>query len=171
MRAAELQTLVAYNVWADRRVLDAVERIAPDALSSPASVSHGSLLGTLAHIYAAESIWRLRCEVGVSPTALPTASDFPTLGALRERWEDEAHAWRAFVATLTDADAQRTVRYTTTRGAAFETPLWQIVVHVVNHGTQFRAEAAVLLTQHGASPGDLDLIAYLRTTEGGALPG
>jgi uncharacterized damage-inducible protein DinB len=36
------------------------------------------------------------------------------------------------------------------------------LVHVVNHGTQFRSEAAVALTEYGHSPGDLDLIFYLR---------
>ena len=40
-------------------------------------------------------------------------------------------------------------------------PLWQPMLHVVNHGTQHRSEAAVLLTEAGASPGDLDLIDYL----------
>ena len=39
-------------------------------------------------------------------------------------------------------------------------PVWQMLVHVVNHGTQHRAEAAALLTSQGRSPGELDLIDY-----------
>ena len=33
--------------------------------------------------------------------------------------------------------------------------------HLVNHGTQHRSEAALLLTQAGRSPGEIDLIFYL----------
>jgi uncharacterized damage-inducible protein DinB len=39
-------------------------------------------------------------------------------------------------------------------------PVWQLLVHVVNHGTQHRAEAAALLTAEGRSPGELDLFDY-----------
>ena len=39
-------------------------------------------------------------------------------------------------------------------------PIWLMLVHVVNHGTQHRAEAAMILTAEGRSPNDLDLINY-----------
>jgi uncharacterized damage-inducible protein DinB len=35
-----------------------------------------------------------------------------------------------------------------------------MLLHLANHGTQHRSEAAILLTQAGRSPGDLDLIDY-----------
>jgi uncharacterized damage-inducible protein DinB len=39
-------------------------------------------------------------------------------------------------------------------------PVWQMLVHVVNHGTQHRSEAAALLSAEGRSPGELDMINY-----------
>jgi uncharacterized damage-inducible protein DinB len=63
---------------------------------------------------------------------------------------------------VTPEQVARVVHYTNTKGVPFENILWNILVHVVNHGTQFRAEAGVVLTEYGQSPGDLDLILFLR---------
>jgi uncharacterized damage-inducible protein DinB len=38
--------------------------------------------------------------------------------------------------------------------------MWQLLLHVVNHGTQHRSEAAVLLTAAGLSPGDFDMVDF-----------
>ena len=97
-----------------------------------------------------------------SPAALRWPTPIADLGVLRAAWAEEEGLLRAFVAGLRDETLDRPVVYANTKGQRFENPLWHILTHVVNHGTQHRAELAVLLTKLGASPGDLDLIVYLR---------
>jgi uncharacterized damage-inducible protein DinB len=46
-------------------------------------------------------------------------------------------------------------------------PIWQMLVHVVNHGTQHRAEAGTLLTAEGRTPGDVDLWDFAVLQAGG----
>ena len=98
----------------------------------------------------------------VSPPAMLLETGFPTLDSLREFWNEEEQAMRAYLAGLTDDDINGTVRYKTTKRVSHQNPLWHLLAHVVNHGTQFRGEAAVALTAYGQSPGDLDLIFFLR---------
>jgi uncharacterized damage-inducible protein DinB len=143
-------------------VLSAASKLTPDQFVAPHGLSHGSIRGALAHILAAEVVWRLRCQTGTSPAALPADSDFPTLEALHIRWAEEEAAMRSFLASLTAEQLSQTIEYKTTKGMPFSNTLWQLLAHVVNHGTQFRAEAAIALTVEGHSPGDLDLLLYLR---------
>ena len=114
------------------------------------------------HTLGAEVLWRQRSQEGISPTSLLSESEFPTLELLRKRWQAEEQAMRAYLAALTDVVLLKVVQYKSTKGVPYQETLWKILVHLVNHGTQSRAEAAMALTAYGQSPGDLDLILYFR---------
>ncbi len=162
MHATDLQTLYDYNDWASARILDAAEHLNLDEFTAPRSLVWGSLRGTLVHALGAEMVWRQRCQFGATPASLPPETDFATLAALRTHWRAESQAMRGYVAGLSDEQVNGVMRYKNTKGVEFESILWQILLHVVNHGTQHRAEAAHLLTELGHSPGNIDLILYLR---------
>lgn len=162
MHATDLQQMYAYNEWANIRILDATSRLSHAEFIEPRTLVWGSVRGTLVHGLGAEVIWRQRCQFGAAPASLLAERDFADFASLRARWHEEMAAMRAYVAGLSDAQVNEPLRYKNTKGVANESLLWQILIHVVNHGTQHRAEVAQVLTDLGHSPGDVDFILYLR---------
>lgn len=157
----DVRLLIDYNRWANGRLLMPASELTEDEFTAPIGLSMESIRGVLAHQLGTEVIWLARCR-GESPSSILSQRDLPAFDSLRRRWHEQDAEQEVFLARLTDADVNAPVTYRTTRGQEFSTPLGQVVMHVVNHGTQFRSEAGVALTQLGHSPGDVDLIVYLR---------
>jgi uncharacterized damage-inducible protein DinB len=164
MYISDIQTLYAYNGWANGRILQVAGQLSPEQFIAGAPVSHGSLHKLLVHILSAEWVWRKRCQ-GESPTALLDVQQFPSFGALRDFWMEEEGAMSLYLGSLSNDALTQPVRYQTIRGQPYENALWHILLHVVNHGTQHRSEAGILLTQYGHSPGDLDFIGFVRNKD------
>lgn len=164
MRVDDVRLLFDYNYWANGRILNAAKELTPEQYTANVpGLSMGSARATLVHALAAEQIWRRRCLEGASPTTLLQEADCPTLDTLSELWAGEEAAMREGLARLSDEALAGRLAYRTTDGRPMEETLWQLLAHLVNHGTQHRAEAAVALTAFGCSPGDVDLIVYLRS--------
>ena len=162
MQAQNMRRLFAYNRWANGRTLDCVDQISELDWVLSRGMSRGSLRDTLVHVLSAEVIWRKRGLEGISDVSMLSEAEFPTPEALRVCWQAEDQQLQRYLDALTDQDLQRTIHYQNTQGKHFQNDLWQILVHVINHGTQHRAEAAEVLTSLGASPGDLDMIVFWR---------
>jgi uncharacterized damage-inducible protein DinB len=160
MNKQDILLLYQYNQWASAKILNATTNVTAEQFIAPASFPHGGLRGTLVHALSAQWIWRTRWE-GTSPTFLLDPKDFPTVASLQERWAVEEKQLMDFVATITDDRLNNTFRYTNTKGQPFTKLLWHAMLHVVNHGTQHRSEAAAILTDLGHSPGDLDMILFV----------
>jgi uncharacterized damage-inducible protein DinB len=165
MNLKDILLLYDYNAWADARLLGAAAGLSPEQFAGPVAalprLSHRSLRDTLVHTLGAHWLWRSRC-LGHSPTVMLSPDEFPTLEVLQARWQEEVQEMRRFLSGLSDADIDRVISYTDTQGRPHENTLWHILVHMVNHSTQHRSEAAIVLTEWGRSPGNLDLIIFLR---------
>ena len=157
--------LYRYNYWANHLILEKAAQVTETQFTEPTAFSAGSLRRTLVHTLSAEWIWRSRCQLGVSRSAMLQEADFPTLAAITTRWQEEEQAMLSYVETVTDADLSQTITYTNTAGTvSYETLLGDILHHLVLHGMQHRSEMAAMLTSFGQSPGDIDFIAFLRRT-------
>ena len=158
----DLATHLKYSAWASARLIEAASELTPEELSRPMNVSHGSLLGTLAHVYLGDRIWLSRMVDPEPRKKLRDEGEEITLQTLVRDWPALYDRWVDFAA---GADPERMVAYHDTKGNPYETPVWQIVRHVVNHGTLHRGQVMAMLRQLGKVPPATDLIFYYRIAE------
>jgi uncharacterized damage-inducible protein DinB len=154
-----IRTLYAYSAWANARILETAEQLTQQQYTT-ASDGYDSIRETLVHTASAQWLWLERWRE-TSPRELWDPAEFPDVAALRARWEEVEAATSAYILSLREPDLARVVSYMNLQGEMWAYPLWQQLLHQVNHATQHRSEAALLLTRLGYSPGWLDLLVYV----------
>jgi uncharacterized damage-inducible protein DinB len=136
-----------YMKWADEVALEAVAQQMPESLK------------TLQHIYLAEQVWLAR--VRGNPLARVDSADGPgDVSALQGLWPGLHSEWLGLAASVSDWGAL--VHYRMNSGVEGDSPLWQIVLHVANHGSYHRGQVSAMLRAAGFAPAATDLILYYR---------
>ncbi len=162
MTSDDLRLLIDYNYWARDRMLDAVAELTPEQFMQPLGSSFSSVRDTLAHICDAERIWIGRLK-GEQPQGFQKPERFPDVAAASNEWSELEHEMCAELVRFGPEGAERAIKYHDLRGNAQSDPLWQMLQHVVNHGTYHRGQITTMLRQFGAAPPQsMDLIAFYR---------
>jgi uncharacterized damage-inducible protein DinB len=145
-----LPRLLDHLLWADLRTAASLDTLPelPEAL-----------LRTWGHLLAAEAVWLARLAGREAPVEVWPTLDRADGEALMHRNHVELRHW----AGVPTAALDRIARYTTTRGERCETPIVEVLHHVVLHGMYHRGQLAQEVRRLGGEPLSTDLIFYLRT--------
>ena len=162
----QIRALSDYNEWANGHVLDAAAGLTKDKLGRDLGASFGSVLGNLQHIVGAQEVWSARFS-GTPPVDLDARTSLRTVDALREAFDSSHGVMRRFIESLDEEALAGEFSYVDTKGISQRRVLWQTMLHVVNHGTHHRAEAAMLLTSLGKAPRQLDYVFFEIERAGG----
>ena len=165
MNIQDIKFIYDYNYWANEKILAAASQVSQEQFIAtaefPFGISRGgSLRDTILHIVDAEYGWRGFFEAKKFNEDL-NPGDFLTLELLEKKFKEEEKSMHACLDRLTDEDVDSHYKYVNDEGILRDRVLWHCLLHVVNHGTQHRSEAAALLTRYNASPGDLDFTLFL----------
>ena len=159
-----IKTIWDYNYWAHRKMFGCVMALSEADFKQPVVYSVGSVHEQVVHTMWAEAIWYARIHGEPRPTF--TVADYPTRGAIRAKWDDIEAQWRAYLDTLTEADLNQLFVYTRGSGEKASNILRETLWHVVNHGTDHRAQILQLLHGYGAPTFEQDMFFYFRDMKG-----
>ncbi|MBK5271554.1 MAG: DinB family protein [Bacteroidia bacterium] len=143
-----LKQLVAYNIWANQKIIDVVLSLPEEKQKAEVPSSFKSLYTTLLHMWNAESVWWQRMKL--QERIISPFENFK--GSMRELTNDflqQNRQWQEWVNNASDAALDHVFQYQTARKEQFKQPIYQMLLHVFNHGTYHRGQLINMLRQLG----------------------
>lgn len=159
MNAQAFRHFYDYHFSENRKIWDNyVAQLSHEQFTQVVGYSHGSVRDQVVHLMSVDEIWFNELR-GVEPSEPFPPADFDDRQLIRERWDGIEQSVREYLAELRD-------------DTLFDKPIkepdedrdlivWQVLVHVVNHGTDHRAQLLRLLNGLGIKTRSQDYIFYV----------
>lgn len=156
MNAQAFRHIYDYHFSENRKLREAAEALTADQFTRRTGYSHGSLREQLVHLMSVDEAWFSDLR-GTAPPADSDPSELVSRAEISQYWERVEQEMRAYLAQLQD---EMLLEKPFSEGEDKDLVLWQVLLHVVNHGTDHRAQALRLLHDMGVKTGYQDYIFY-----------
>jgi uncharacterized damage-inducible protein DinB len=158
MNANAFRHFFEYHFAENRKIWDRhVMSLSQEHFTQPVDYSHGAVRNQLVHMMSADNYWFSGLR-GVAFTEDFNPSDFDERQGLRAQWDQVEQTMQSYLAALQD---ENLFEHPFQEGPDAALEVWQILLHVVNHGTDHRAQVLRLLNDFGEDTGPQDYVFYV----------
>jgi uncharacterized damage-inducible protein DinB len=143
-----LKQYAAFNVWANQKLTEQILALPEELQHRELPSSFTSLHKTILHMWDAESMWWQRMKLQeriIRPSENYNGSTKDIVNELinqNKQWED-------WVTQASELSISHVFQYQTNRKEQFKQPIYQMLLHVFNHGTYHRGQLVNMLRQLG----------------------
>lgn len=158
MNADAFRHFYEYHFTLNRMIWDQyITQLSVEQFTQPMGYSHASVRDQLAHLMDVDDVWFSELR-GVEPLDPPATTVGDDRAIMRAHWDRIEQNVRDYLAALRD-------------DMLFDTPIqepdedrdlivWQVLLHVVNHGTDHRAQLLRFLNELGIETTSQDYIFF-----------
>ena len=155
-----LDDLYAYNSWANAKIAALCDGLSDNQLDAKREIGFGTLRATLFHVLTAERIWMERWT-GVPWRPFPTDPDGMTLSEFTNGLAEVAAQRRSLIEIHRADRWSDQITYQDSQKTEYTHRLYDLLLHVANHGVHHRAQALQYLKPFERTlPAGLDYIFY-----------
>jgi uncharacterized damage-inducible protein DinB len=159
MNANAFRYFYGYHFAENRKIWDSyVAPLSYEQFTQHVDYSHGSVRDQIVHLIGADDVWFSELR-GVEPAEPLPPANTDDRNSIRNYWDSIEQKMREYLAALRDE-------------MLFEKPIkepdedrelivWQVLLHVINHGTDHRAQVLRLLNDVGVETTYQDFIFYV----------
>jgi uncharacterized damage-inducible protein DinB len=138
----------AYSTWANNLLLATVTDLPDELLNAERKSSFPSVYKTFLHMLDAESIWwqRLKLQEKIERPSDRFSGDMKALSA---QLQLQNRQWEEWVSNANEPALQHEFIYYNSRKERFKQPVYQMLLHLFNHGTYHRGQVVTMLRELG----------------------
>ncbi|HET8910730.1 MAG TPA: DinB family protein [Ktedonobacteraceae bacterium] len=143
-----------YNLWANRRLLDACADLTDEQLDATTIGTFGSVREILMHLFAAEEGYAFSFTGTTPQPPLKKIGNFVGFDELRRRAELSGNELIA----ISEQRDMGQIFYLDE--GTYEAPAVIVAIQAISHAVDHRSQISTLLTQQGIEPPDMDSWSY-----------
>ncbi|HKH62312.1 MAG TPA: DinB family protein [Flavitalea sp.] len=143
-----LEQYAAYHTWANQKLAELIQSLPEQVLQQIIPSSFTTIHATLLHMWDSESIWWQRMKLQEVVTT-PSAAFNGTTSDVSTSLLHQNKLWETWVKNASLAALDHVFLYQNTRKEQFKQPIYQMLLHVFNHGTYHRGQLVNMLRQTG----------------------
>lgn len=159
MNATAFRHFYNYHFTENRKIWDrCIAPLSYEQFTQNVNYSHGSVRDQIVHLMSVDELWFSELR-GVEPSEPFPPANFDDRETIRAHWDSVEQSMRDYLAALQDK-------------LLFDKPIeepeedkalivWQVLLHVANHGTDHRAQILRLLHDLGVKTTSQDYIFYV----------